>query len=330
MNFNRKILILLAVTLFIFISGAYSAYNQQNINDVQDMIDDPDLMGCCSILLQVDDGHTLFAYRRDSNVTADITIEKVNWHGKDAIKQYKTEDGYFCHVIVTSDGWFVGLGGIDDGIDNEKCENITAKMITEDGAISNSSLEEIQKIKQPYGRGHVLIKSPNGTYGFATVDKIKTGTVEQGRYISIPNNYSYSRADDISLETPDKVKLMNELAQSDKYGLDRREIITYDFKEGQLINTTDIYVSNEDGSELGIDYTGCIDDVYFNNTLTKADDIPIAPNYKNIGSVDFIDQDSNQYKLIILAVIVVFVIIVVTVSYASYWFVRFIKSKIRR
>lgn len=329
MSFNKKILILLVFTFF-FISGAYSAYNQHNINDVQDMIDDSDLMGCCSIVLQLEDNNTLFSYRRDSNVTADVHIEKVNWHGKEVIKQYKTEKGYFCHVIVTSDGWVIGLGGIDDGIDNEKCENITAKMISDDGSISKSSLKEIQNIKKPYGRGHVLIKAPNGNYGFATVDKIKTGHIDPGRYISMPNDYSYSRADDISLDTPDKVKKMNELAQSDKYGLDRREIITYDFQAGDLINTTDIYVSNEDGSKLGVDYTGCIDDVYVNNSVVKAKNIPIAPNYKNIGSVDFINHNSNTYKLTMLISIIIIVVGVTVVSFVSYKSVRFIKSKFRR
>ena len=115
------------------------------------------------------------SYRRDSDLDADIHIEKVDWHGYDAIKQYKTDNNYFCYVIVTSNGWVIGLEGTDDSIDNQIAENITAGMINDNNTISVEDLEKIQKIKEPYGKGHVVIKAPNGNYGFATVYKLKTG-----------------------------------------------------------------------------------------------------------------------------------------------------------
>ena len=328
MNLNRKFFVLSIFIIFISICGAYAAFNHQDIDDSPIISNETDVSGCCSIVLQLGDNNTIFSYRRDSNVTADVYIEKVDWHGHPAIKQYKTEDGYFNHVIVTSDGWVIGLGGIDDGIDNKKCENITAKMITDDYSISKSYLAKIQKIKKPYGRGHVLIKAPNGNYGFATVDKIKTGKLEPGRYISLPNDYSLSRGGEFSLGTTDKIKLINELAQSDKYGLDRREIVTYDFQTGKLFNKIDVYVANEDGSQLGVDYKDCIDNVYFNDTLTKSGDIPIAPHYKHLGAVEFLNEDSNTYKLIILLIIVGFVIFVAFLYFIIRRFIRFVKHKI--
>ncbi len=330
MNLNRKFFVLSIFIIFISLCSAYATFNHQDIDDALIISNETDEFGCCSIVLQLEGNDTVFCYRRDSNVTADIFIEQTDWHGHSVIKQYKTDDGYFNHVIVTSDGWVIGLGGIDDGIENEKCENITAKMISDDYSISKEGLKEIQEINKPFGRGHVLIKAPNGNYGFSTVSKLKTGKLEPGRYISLPNDYSFSRGNNFSLNTSDKVKLINELAQSDKYGLDRREIITYDFKTDELYNKTDIYVSNEDGSMLGEDYKKCIDDVYFNNTLNKAADIPIAPNYKEIGSVVFINEDSNTYKLIILSVIVAFVIFVAILYFIISKIIRFIKSKIFR
>ena len=330
MNFNKKFLILILLTFFIFISASYSTYYQQNTYDNDVLVDNTDIndeFGCCSIIWQLEGNDSMMSYRRDSNLTADVHIEQIDWHGKSAIKQYKTEGGYFCHVIITSDGWMIGIGGIDDGKDNEKCENIAAKMISDDYSISKSDLEKIQEIKKPYGRGHILIKAPNGNYGFATVDKVKTGHIKPGQYISMPNNYSLSRADNLSIKTHDKVKAMNKLAQTDKYGLDRREIITYDFKEDNIKNTLDIYVSNEDGSELGIDYTGCIDNVYANNTKIKAKKIPIAPDYKHIDSVSFIDEDSNMYKLIVLVSIIVTAVFIGVLSFASFKFVRHIRHK---
>ena len=330
MNLNRKFIALSIFIIFISICSVYATFNYQNTDDFPVISNATDEFGCCSIVLQLEGNDTVFCYRRDSNVSADIFVEQADWHGHSVIKQYKTDDGYFNHVIVTSDGWVIGLGGIDDGIENEKCENITAEMISDDYSISKEGLKEIQEINKPFGRGHVLIKAPNGNYGFSTVNKLKTGKLEPGRYISLPNDYSYSRGNNFSLNTTDKVKLINKLAQSDKYGLDRREIVTYDFKTDDLYNKTDIYVSNEDGSKLGVDYTDCIDDVYFNNTLIKGEDIPIAPEYKEIGSVVFINEDSNVYKLIILSVIVAFVIFVAFLYFIISKFIRFIKSEIFR
>ena len=333
MNFKNRILILTIIVIFISLLGLAYANNVESIGDglvIVNNTDDNPLFGCCSIVLQLDGNDTLMSYRRDSNLTADVYVEQVVWHGIPAVKQYKTDEGYFNHVIVTEDGWVIGLGGINDGISNEKCENITAKMINNDYTISESSLAKIQKIYEPYGRGHVVIKAPNGNYGFACVDKLKTGKLEPGHYISIPNNYSLSRSGEVSVYNGDRIEIMNDLSQSDKYGLDRREIVTYDFHSDKLYNKTDVYVSNEDGSKLGVDYTGCIDDVYFNKTLFKAEDIPIAPDYEKMGTYTFINQDSNDYKLLILIIIVAFVFFVSILYFVVLKLVKSIRRKILR
>ena len=333
MNLKRNILILFIFIFFILISGAYSAYNQENINSVYDNVnttDLSDLMGCCSIVWQIDENHTMFSYRRDANFSADIHIEQVDWHGKTAIKQYKEDKGYFCHVIVTSDGWVIGLGGIDDGKDSAKCENISAKMVCEDHSISKSKLKEIQEIKAAHGRGHVLIKAPNGTYGFATPSKIKMGTLKPGRYISMPNDYSFSRGDTLSVKTPDKIKAMNNLAQTDLYGVDRREVVSYDINLGNTSNTTDIYVSNEDGSAVGRDYLNLIDDVYVNNTHIKGKDIPVAPDYDKIASYHFDNPNPMIYNLVVLGLILGVIVLVTAVTFVSYKIVKSVKYKFRR
>ena len=334
MNLNKKFLICGIAIILISIMGVYSAQYHQNTNDVSSIIESAngdDVFGCCSIVLQMDGNDSIMSFRRDSNVTADIKIEKINWHGIPAIKQYKEEEGYFCHAIITHNGWMIGMGGIDDGENSKKCEDIAYKMISNDSSINKSCLKEIQDIKKPYDRGHFVIKAPNGNYGFATVDKIKTGTLEPGNYISLPNNYSLSRSGDLSLKSDNLIKDMNELSQLDKYGFDRRDIVTYDFHTSANNNTTDVYVSNEDGSKLDVNYTGCVDDVYFNNQLTKAADIPIAPDYKSLGSISFTDADlsSNNGNMvyIILAGVVIFII---ALSYGVYRLVRFAKNRFNR
>lgn len=332
MNFKRNIFILFIFLIVISLFGTYYAINYQNTDNAFVLAqnnNETDSFGCCSIILQLDGNDTLMSYRRDSDYDADVHIEKVDWHGKQVIKQYKTDGEYFCHVIVTSDGWVIGLGGTDDGVDNQKAEEIVATMINENYTISESALAQIQEIKKPYGKGHVVIKAPNGNYGFATVDKIKTGQLYPGRYISIPNDYAYSRANDISLDNNDNISVMMELSQSDKYGLDRREIIAYDININENNNTTDIYVANEDGSLVGVDNSIYIDNVYFNDTLTKGEDIPIAPDYKKLGSISFIDDTNPFGKLIYWIIIISFVVFVGILSFISYQIVRFIKFKIK-
>ena len=183
MNLRKQFLILSIFIIFIFACGTFTASNLHNSEDLHvtsDFSNQTDVFGCCSIVLQLDGNDTMISYRRDSNVTADVFIEKVNWHGIPAVKQYKEYGGYFNHVIVTNNGWVIGLGGIDDGKNSEICENITAGMINDNYTISEQALAKIQDIKKPYGRGHVVIKAPNGNYGFANVDKLKTGTLKPG------------------------------------------------------------------------------------------------------------------------------------------------------
>ena len=330
MSLKKNIFILIIFLCVVSLFGAYLIFNEENTVSIAPDTNETDMIGCCSIVLQLDGNDTLMSYRRDSDLDADIHIENVNWHGYNVIKQYKTDNNYFCHVIVTSDGWVIGLGGTDDGVDNQIAENITAGMINENNTISKKDLKKIQELKEPYGKGHVVIKAPNGNYGFATVDKLKTGKLVPGQFISIPNDYQYSRGDNITLDVEDKIGAINNLSRSDLYGVDRREIVTYDVQIGKNNNTTDIYVSNEDGLLVGVDNSIYIDDIYLNDTLISAEDIPLAPDYKKIGSFTFSEQNSNFSKLLTLIIIVLFVVFVGVLSFVVYNFVRFIKSKIRR
>ena len=330
MNFKRKIFILIFFLCVISLFGVYSlGLNDNNVASSPDT-NETDMIGCCSILLQLDGNDTVMSYRRDSDLDADIHIENVNWHGYNVIKQYKTDNNYFCHVIVTSDGWIIGLGGTDDGIDNQIAENITARMINKNNTISEADLKEIQEIKEPYGRGHVVIKAPNGNYGFATVDQLKTGKLVPGQFISIPNDYQYSRGDNITISPDNKIGEMMNLSRSDLYGFDRREIIAYDVNIGGTNNTTDIYASNEDGGLVGVDNSVYIDDIYVNDTVIKGDELPLAPDYKKIGSITFTGENNSFDKLYTLLIIVIFVVLVGILSFVVYRFVKFIKYKFLR
>ena len=317
MKLKNKILIIAIILIFVSIIGVYSTQYSENVNN------ENDTSGCCSIVLQLNNSDSIMTFRRDSNLNVDINIEEFSWNGIPAIKQYKEDGGHYYHVIITKSGWTIGLGGIDDGLDNERCVNYSYDMVSNE-KISNDSLKKIQEIKKQYGRGHILIKSPTGDYGIATPDNIQTGKLNPGEFVSIPNNYSYYRSGNMSLENPDKIKQMTKLAQTDLYGVDRRDITTYDIKVMENNTTLDVYLSNEDGSALGVDYTGCVDDVYINGTLIKASDIPIAPEYKNIGELVLVSDNNTILNYIIMAIIGIFII---ALSYGVYRIVQYIKYK---
>ena len=325
MRFNKKYIILCIIVLFISICGVYAILDHQNTdNPIVDSVknNDTDASGCCSVVVQLENNSSILSYRRDANSTADIHIEQVDWHGYKAIKQYKVDYGYFNHVIVTSDGWIIGLGGIDDGIDNERCENITAEMVNENNTISQDKLEQIQAIKQSYNKGHVVVKAPNGNYGFATPQIVKTGHLDPGQYISMPNHYSFSRSGNIDLNSSDKIEIMTDLARSDMYGLSRRGITIFDFQVNQNNNTTGIYVSNDDGSLFGMTTGYMIDDYYYNNTVIKGGDIPVAPNYKFIDTVTFAPENTTVDNFINIVYIIGFVIFVAILFFVVYHAVR--------
>lgn len=333
MTAKKKILIISVILIFVSIIGAYAADIQQNNQDMQIVLDNCDadsLTGCCSVICQLNDNSSMLSFRRDAEAGADIHIEQIDWNGMPAIKQYKVDGGYFCQVIVTSNGWMIGYGGIDDGVDNERIENITATMITNNSSISEDKLGQIQEIKHAYQLGHVFMKAPNGNYGIATANESFTGTLEDGEYISIPNRMRFMRSGTLSLNSTDKVSDMTYLAASDAFGLTRRDISTFYFHPDDKgsSNITDVFISNDDGSVYGMDCLYYRDDVYINDTVIKAEDIPISPEYKQIGSFEFSHDDNPiMIKVVTLLTILGFVIFVGILAFAIWTLITYIRYR---
>ncbi|WP_407375978.1 hypothetical protein [Methanobrevibacter sp.] len=297
MNFKKSMFVLGIIVLFVSMIAVSAVSSQQNVHDIQEILDttnESDMIGCCSIVLQLEGNNSMMAFRRDSGSAAEIYIEKIPWHGKEAIKQYKTSDGYFCQVIITNDGWLVGYGGIDDGPDNEKIENLTGNMINKsNGTISEDLLSQVQQIKSAYGLGHLLIKAPNGEYGIASATSYFKGKLAPGEYASIPNRDQFFRSGTIELNSSDKVRQMVNLELTDGFGLTRRDVTTFNYQVGNESNVTDIYISNDDGSYWGMGTSGLVDNVNMSGTYVKAADIPIAPDYKHIGNITFEDNKTD-------------------------------------
>lgn len=335
MNFKRVLLLLSVILICVTILGVSASDYHYDINEVKNILstyDESEMTGCCSVMLQLNGTDCMMSFRRDAGNPAEIFIEDVDWHGHKAVKQYKTDAGYFCQVIVTEDGWTIGYGGIDDGEDNKKIENISASMLNENNTISESTLSQISKIKASYGLGHFLIKAPNGNYGLATATTYQTGKLEPGEYVSIPNRVQFLRTGSIPLNSSDKVQSMVNLATSDGFGLTRRDVTTFDLHhiENSTFNATvvDMYASNDDGSAYGLSTAGLVDNIHFNNTTINASSIPIAPKYMKIGTVPFVDNQTSTdqgFNLTTIISIIGFVICIGILIFAVLQLVRYLR-----
>jgi hypothetical protein len=333
---NKKNILLIAsiFAIFLLAIGVFWATDGPSYGEVMELLQNSnstDLEGCCSIACQLDGNNSIMSFRRDSPAAADIYIEQVNWHGKPAIKQYKTDGKYFCQVIVTNDGWTIGFGGLDDGEDNKIVENITADMVLKNN-ISEDGLSQIEDIKHSYNRGHALIKAPDGHYGVVINDTHFTGDLKPGEYISVPNKYSFYRSGNIEMNSSDKIKDMNYLEITDGYGLERRDITTYYFhnvtNDTFKGNVTDIFLSNDAGTIYGMNTGGLADNVIFNNTTIEGSSIPVAPKYDTLGSVDYPAPDDGGilasifgiilYIFVIVLVIIIAVLIIRTINKIRY------------
>ena len=339
MDLKKSVLIFSFIILFTSIIAVSAntdyTYTDHDIQSIMENYNESDMTGCCSIVLQLEGNNSIMSFRRDAGNAADITIEKINWHGKEAIRQYKTAGGYFCQVIITNDGWTVGYGGIDDGVDNERIENITGNMIANSsGNISESVLQQIQDIKASYGLGHIVVKSPDGNYGYATATTHSMGKLKPGEYISLPNKISFLRTGNVALNASDKVKTMTELEQSDGFGITRRDITTFVFTcLDNGTNVTDVYLSNDDGSYYGMSTAGLVDNVNFTGKYTEASKIPIAPTYMSLGNVTFEPAQSENggggFGFLNILLMIVAVIIIGIVAFFAYHLVRVIRYRNR-
>ena len=335
MNFKRVLLLLSFILILASIIGVSASTYQHDMNDylyVLNNFNESELTGCCSVMLQLDENHSMMSFRRDASFGADIYIEEVDWHGHKAIKQYKENGGYFCQVIVTQEGWMLGFGGIDDGEDNKRIENMSAAMINENNTISESQLSEIQGVKAAYGIGHFLIKAPNGNYGAVTASSLDTGKLKPGEYYSLPNWPHFARNGNFNTNTTDKVSAMVSLAMSDAFGVTRRDITTFDYYHFEndtfKANITDIYLSNDDGSVFGSGTASLVDSVYFNNTTFNASSIPYGPKYEKVGTVKFVEPEEEHsfgFDFGTIFIIIGFILCVLILAFAVLQIIRFVR-----
>ena len=248
--------------------------------------------GCCSVLVHVKKGVDVFSYRRDSTYAANLHIIKTKWYGKEAVKEYKTTNGYFFHTIITRNGWIVSSGGPDIVWITQKLESIAGHASVR-GYIKKSDINSAYALLRKEGLGHFLIKDPSGNVGLVTYNygrsKTKLFKMKDGEYVSVPNSPTYYRQGTISKKSNPVSSAIN-LAGTDRYGVNRRNIITY--KVQNIHNSTEVNIwASYDGGKLIKRYRGKPDNIIFRGHKIYASTLPRIPSKKYIGKITL-----NSYK----------------------------------
>lgn len=247
--------------------------------------------GCCSFYLQISGSESVAGFRRDSTDAVDIFIKSVKWHGKPAVKQYKTAYGYFFHTIVTADGWMVGNGGIDDGSLCRGIEKIAGDMV-KSNKIKKSDLKKIQWYKRYLNFGHFSIKAPNGNFAVVYANKIITGKLKSGEYFSAPNGAYDYRHGSFAKYGKNYVKAAVKVGATDKYGVNRRDITVFHWEAttSKLYKTTSqvkVYASNDNGKMVGRSTAYLKDNIKYKSKFFSRNSLPISPNSMLLGTHKF-------------------------------------------
>ena len=273
-------------------------------NNVEETCVDDDLINmseCSSIVLHVSDNEGVISFRRDATNQVDIQIRSGVWGDIHYVKQYKEPDGYFAHVFVTSNGWLIGNGGVTDGSVFRQIESIACEMVV-NNIISDAYLSRVYNILSQYSLGHFVIKAPDGSYGIAFSDRYYTGKLQPGQYLVCPNIYSYSQKGyyDTSLSPVDAAI---RLGYTDSYGINRRDLITYDWKfttsPNGLYSSVDTYASNDNGAGVGSSTGGLADSInYLDKNYISRNSLPGTPDKIGLGTYVFENTNIEIFKLL--------------------------------
>ena len=254
--------------------------------------------GCSSILFQVSSNSYVYGYRRDSSYVASLYLKKVKFYGIEALKEYKTTNTYFFHSIIFKNGWYIGAGGVDNPKVNKYLENLGAKMVYKK-KISSADMKNAMKKVRSLGLGHFVIKSPTGKVGVAIYNKgsfkLSIFTMKSGEYLVIPNSVRLFKKGKIVVKKSNSVDASIYIAGSDRFGVNRRNIMMYNITNIKYMNTTSnktitetkikIWTSNDSGKYVGRNTGNKADNIIFNGKKVLASLIPKIPNKKYIGEV---------------------------------------------
>ena len=249
---------------------------------------------CCSFIIQ-ENGETIYAFRQDGKLNGNgIQINAQSWNGLNILKQeIDDKKEYFFHSIITENGWVIGQGGSQYDDASRSIEQIAATMVLNND-ISYASLQQIQGVLSRYGYGHFIIKAPDGRYGISFVDAILTGTLYEGQYMVIPNYYSYYDKGNYRDYGSNPVDAIIVICSYDYSGLNRRDVITYDYKVKETVDGVfygvDVFATNDNGLNVGLDTAGIVTHVIFKGQYFPPSAIPENPGKNYLGTHIFESQ----------------------------------------
>lgn len=259
--------------------------------------------GCCSLYVQVSKDEAVSGFRRDATNALKIHIVKYKLNGKAAIKQFK-KGSYFFHSITSADGWMAGTGGIDNPSINKAIEKVVGKMFKE-GKIKKSYLRTIQGYERALGLGHFSIKAPNGKYAAVWPGAIKTGKLNPGEYISVPNGMSCFRHGTWEKFSTNPTKAAIKIAATDSFGVNRRDVTAFHWKatttEGKTTSKLGVYAANDNGNLIGRSTGHLKDDIYFKGKFFSKNELPGVPSklllgVHKFGSIDKLIKTQTNVK----------------------------------
>lgn len=247
-------------------------------------------VGCSSIFVYVNENESAIAFRRDSTYAANLYVVAQKWHGRYAVKQYKLTGTYFFHAITTSDGWLIGTGGWDNPNVNKKIENLAGKIVSSN-SIKNSYLKSIKGQERKLVTGHFAIVAPDGRYAVVWRSGYIKGKLKNGEYLDVPNVRSFFHKGKYKKFSNKTAKAALRIAATDRFGVNRRNIMVYHYKrttkDFKTNATVKVYGSNDKGNLIGRHTAGIKDNVYFKKKFISKFKLSGTPNQKYIGTHEF-------------------------------------------
>lgn len=268
--------------------------------DLQDDSSDTEVINksnceCCSFLIQ-ENGETVYGFRQDSPLNGfGVEINEQNWNGLNIIKQeIDTTNTYFFHGIITENGWVASQGGSQYDSASRSIEQIAATIITTND-ISPVYLNQIRGILSGYGYGHFVVKAPDGRYGIAFHNTYLTGTLQAGQFLVVPNYSSSWYTGDYKSYASNPVDALIAICSYEDSGLNRRDLVTYDYKPHETANGVfygvDVFATNDNGRNVGLDTAAIVTHVWYKGQYFAPSVIPQNPGKLYLGTHIF----ENQY-----------------------------------
>ena len=244
---------------------------------------------CCSFYLQVSNKEAVGGFRRDNTGGTTITVKHCKINGLRAVK-HSNSNG-FVHLIVFSNGWMVGNGGLDSDGFIKRMQRLAVDMV-KSKKIKMSSIRKIYRYKRSINFGHFAIKAPNGRYAVAWKNKIITGKLKPGQFLCTPNFKQYYRHSTYGKYSKNPAKAAIKVGATDKYGTNRRQIVVLHWKvtsdkKYRTKSSVRCYAANDNGRYVGVSSGGLVDTVKFKGKTVGGHKLPKVPKMKYMGRHKF-------------------------------------------